>query len=123
MHVTLTAQLVVYALAVARVTRLITADRLFADSRDNFVNWAWKREYGIRLVRNASRFAWEVAREEGAVEPRLAYLVTCSWCASIYVGAAAAPLWYWLGSSPWVLVPAAALALSYVTGFLARFGE
>ena len=53
----------------------------------------------------------------------MAYLIGCPWCASIYVGAVAAPLVYWLGESPGLLVPALALALSHLTGLLAKIGE
>lgn len=100
----------VYALAVARVTRLITADKLTEVPRDRLTDAAWRRRYGGQ---------WAAARADKADEPLPAYLLTCPWCASMYVAAAAAPLaWFW-GSSPWLLVPALALAFSYVTGFLA----
>lgn len=118
------AVLLVFALAVARVTRLINEDVLLDGPRDRLVAWAWARRYGGQLTEEVNpRPFWMLVRSNGAVEPKLAYLVTCPWCASIYVGAVAAPLWYWLGTSPWVLVPAAALAFSYVTGFLAQHGE
>lgn len=130
MRMTLAA-LLVYALAVARVTRLINEDVLLDGPRDRLVSWAWARRYGGHLVNARAEDGsplgqlpmWRAAQANGAVEPKLAYLITCPWCASIYVGAVAAPLWYWLGSSPWLLVPAAALAFSYVTGYLAQHGE
>lgn len=128
---TLTAMFVVYALAVARVTRLINSDVLLDGPRERVVSWAWRRRYGSALTRTRDEDGadlgmqpyWQVVRRLNGIEPKLAYLITCPWCASIYVGAVAAPLWYWLGSSPWLLVPAAALAFSYVTGFLAQHGE
>lgn len=49
-------------------------------------------------------------------ESKLAYLVTCSWCTSIWVAGGVAPLAYHLGESPWVQVPAVALTLSYLSG-------
>lgn len=129
------AVLLVYALAVARVTRLINEDVLLNGPRDRLVSWAWARKYGTGTVGPTSISEpfvgygaqavplWQAARQGGALEPKLAYLITCPWCASIYVWAVAAPLWYWLGGSPWVLVPAAALAFSYIAGFLAQHGE
>lgn len=120
--------LLVYALAVARVTRLINEDVLLDGPRERIVAWIWARRYGGQLVSARAEDGsplgqlpmWQAAKANGAVEPKLAYLVGCPWCASIYVGAVAAPLWFWLGTSPWLLVPAAALAFSYVTGFLAQ---
>jgi hypothetical protein len=122
--VTLAALFVVYALAVARVTRLVGEDVLLDGPRERVVAWAWARKYGTEPSLEATpRPLWMLVRANRGLEPKLAYLITCPWCASIYVGAVAAPLWYWLGSSPWLLVPAAALAFSYVTGFLAQHGE
>jgi hypothetical protein len=124
MRMTSAVVLIVFALAVARVTRLINEDVLLDGPRERVVSWAWARRYGSEPTLEASpRPLWSLVRLNGGVEPKLAYLITCPWCASIYVGAVAAPLWYWLGTNPWVLVPAAALAFSYVTGFLAQHGE
>jgi len=92
---TLTA--IITALAVARVTRLVTTDTLTAPARQ----WAVLK-MGIR--------------SKGA------YLITCDWCTSVWAGAVAAPLAYWYGHSPWYLIPATALAYSYTTGFLAQYG-
>lgn len=125
------AALIVFALAVARVTRLVNEDVLLKGPRERLVAWAWGRRYGRQPVAARSEDGaslgqmpmWQAAKANGAIEPQLAYLITCAWCASIYVGAVAAPLWFWLGTSPWLLVPAVALAFSYVTGFLAQYGE
>lgn len=119
------AALLVYALAVARVTRLINSDVLLTGPRERLIAWAWARRYGRQMsIEERPRPLWQLVRRNGGVEPKLATLIVCPWCASIYVGAVAAPLWFWLGTSPWVLVPAAALAFSYLTGFLAqRHGE
>ena len=106
----LPALIVVYALAVARVTRLIVADKLTEGPRERLADAAWRRRYAD---------FWTHAKADNAPEPLLAYLITCPWCASIYVAAVAAPLAYFWGTSPWLLVPALALAFSYVTGFLA----
>ncbi len=49
-------------------------------------------------------------------ESKLAYLVTCSWCTSIWVAGGVAPLAYYLGGSLWIQIPAIALTLSYLSG-------
>lgn len=88
----------VTALAVARVTRLVTTDYITAPIRQ----WA------VLKLGTASKGA---------------YLITCDWCTSLWIGAAAAPLAYWHGQNWWYLIPAAALAYSHVTGLLAQFGD
>lgn len=130
--------LLVYALAVARVTRLITTDRIFEAPRRWLAVWLWTRtvpDEDVQIIRHANLYwanqPFEVVRrqvageryDDGAERPLTVYLIHCPWCVSIYVGAVAAPLVYFLGSSPWLLVPALALAFSYVTGFFAQIGE
>lgn len=91
----------VYVLAVARVTGLITADEITCTPREWLVNHLPANQVGVALE----------------------YLVTCPWCVSIWVGAATAPLlWLW-GDTPGVLLPALALAASQVTGMLAPLGR
>jgi hypothetical protein len=108
--------LVVYALATARVTRLVTADRLTEAPRERVTSWLWQRA----VRRDAIRARVLGMRPATTEEPLAAYLATCPWCASIWIGAVAAPLiWAW-GEHPWLWVPALALALSEVTGLLAR---
>lgn len=101
----MTLSLVLMMLAVARVTRLITTDVLFDTPRIWFVRHILK------------------PNPEGRVRTALAYLVTCTWCTSIYVGAAGAGAWYAWGGSMAFMVITAALAASYVTGFLASLTE
>lgn len=123
----------VYALAVARVTRLITADRLTEAPRRRIAVRLWgrhisdadvaKRYTGMAAQgHHATARRWMAEeRLDGRAEPPLSvYLLTCPWCASIYVAAVAAPIAYWWGTAPWFLVPALALALSHVTGLLAK---
>jgi len=107
--------LAVYALAVARVTRLITHDRITEAPRRRLVVALWARTLPLSDART------EAGRrlDAGGDPPLGAYLVTCPWCVSTYVGAVAAPLWYYLGERPWLLIPAAVLAFSYACGFLA----
>lgn len=95
---------VVYALAVARLTKLVNSDRVTKAPRDALVK---------RLP-------------EGSI---WAYFVFCPWCVSMWVSAVAAPLTWWFGGletpgvSAWLSVPALALAYSAVTGYLAQFAE
>lgn len=101
----MTLSLVLMTLAVARVTRLITTDVLFDEPR----NWLARRI----LAPNP----------EGVLRGKIAYLIICSWCASVYVGAAGAGAWYaWHGTVAFMVITAA-LAASYVTGFLASMTE
>jgi hypothetical protein len=103
----------VYALAVARVTRLIVADRITQAPRARVETALWNR-YWHKLGLQPG----EISR--GSVDPPLSvYLLGCPWCASIYVSAVAAPLAYFWGTSPWLFVPALALAFSYFTGYAA----
>lgn len=87
-------------LAVARVTRLITTDVLFETPRNAVIVW---------LMKDPGR----------PVRDRVSYLLHCPWCASVYVGAAAAGAWYAWGETICYMAVVLALAASYVTGFLA----
>lgn len=131
--------LVVYALAVARVAVLITEDRITQAPRD-----ALLRRINARVVARCLRGAhreWDDAmdglrmpasseaefrtlckRNTAEHPPYLAYLLTCQWCIGFWLSAVAAPLWYWQGDNPWLLIPAVALAFSYATGKLSQFG-
>lgn len=127
----------VYALAVARVTRLITADRLTEAPRQWLAVrlWApkiypseamarWPHASGTPAeIREGQRALATIRLADGAEPPLSVYLLTCPWCASIYVAAVAAPVAYWWSGEPWFLVPALALAFSYVSGLLAKIGE
>lgn len=90
--------LALYALATARVTGLITQDQLTSAPRV----WATKR----------------LGRRE-----QLIYLLHCPWCVSIYVGAAAAIVWYTVGNHPVPVVLAALLAFSQITGMISNVGR
>lgn len=86
----------IYALAVARITRFITTDVLFKRLRD--------------------RLQWWLATNR---HPQLLYLTGCSWCASVWVAPVVLVTAYYVGRNPAVLIVAASLAASYVTGWLA----
>lgn len=96
-------QLLIYALAVARVTGLIVADSITEPARDALIGWLDDRP---RTIGSA-----------------IATLITCPWCAGMWVSLVAAPLvWFW-GDSPVMLIPALALAFSQFTGATANLGR
>jgi hypothetical protein len=124
------AMILVYALAVARVTRLITSDKITERPRLVFVHWRYRKAHP--WIDNIDKemlspFSQAQLRKENlrlAMEqnppPLLAYMAMCPWCVSIYAGAITAPIvWFW-GTSPWLVVPGLALAFSYLAGFLAQ---
>ena len=79
------------ALATARLTRLVTTDRITKAPRE-----------------------WAVRRLDA--DGLLAYLLVCDWCTSVYTGAGVAA-WLWFGPS-WSVWPLYALAFSYAAGWL-----
>lgn len=115
--------LVVYALAVARITRMVTDDRLFNKPRGAVIVRAWTRAYPVVKSKPAGPerrdLLVSVMTNHATMPPMLAYLIVCPWCVSIWIGALVAPLaWLW-GTRPWFAIPAVALAFSHVSGFLA----
>jgi hypothetical protein len=88
---------VVYLLAFARLVVLLTSDVITARPRDAFVEALKERGHNL-----------------------LAYLFLCPWCLSVWLAIPAAPIIYAYGNSPWLFVPALALALSAAAGALAR---
>lgn len=95
--------LLIYTLAVARVTGLIVADSITEPVRDRLIGW--------------------LDDTPGSAGGWFASLITCPWCAGMWVSLVAAPLvWFW-GDSPVMLIPALALAFSQVTGATANLGR
>lgn len=96
-------QLLIYALAVLRVTGLIVADAITEDLRDKALGWLDDRPQTLGSY--------------------VAILITCFWCTSMWVGAVAAPLiWFW-GDSPVMLVAGMVLAFSQVAGMCSNLGR
>lgn len=87
----------IYLIAFARLTVLLTMDMITARPRDAAVTALKERGHDM-----------------------LAYLLLCPWCVSIWLAIPAAPIIYAYGNSPWLFVPALALALSAAAGALAR---
>lgn len=98
-----TVLLIVYALAVMRVTGLIQADSITEDARDRLLVWLDDRPKTL-----------------GAF---VADLIKCPWCVSIWVGGVAAPLVYFWGDHPVLVIPALMLAFSQVTGMTHNLGR
>lgn len=101
---------VVYLLAVARLTGLLAFDEITRPIRESLVKRlnptkGWHRKIAY-LVGGAS--------DEGD---------GCPWCLSLWIAAAVAPLVWWHGDSAFMIIPAAALALSQVTGMIAGIGR
>jgi hypothetical protein len=95
--------LVIYALAVARVTSLIVTDTIFDTARERLIGWLDDRPATL-----------------GAF---VAGVIECPWCAGMWVSLIASPLvWFW-GDSPVMLIPALALAFSQVTGMISNLGR
>lgn len=95
--------LLIYALAVARVTGLVVADSITEPARDRLRGW--------------------LDDTPGSAGEWFATLITCPWCAGMWVSLAAAPLVWFFGDSPVMLVPALALAFSQITGATANLGR
>lgn len=92
----------VYAAVVMRVTGLVTVDRITQPGR-------------TAVLRRVD--------EDRPMGLLVGYLLTCQWCASIWVAAVVVPVaWMW-GANPWVLGPALVLAASQVTGMTSQLGR
>lgn len=95
--------LIVYALAVSRVTGLLVLDSITEPARDKMIAWLDDRP--------------------ATMGSAIATLITCPWCTGMWVSLVAAPLVWFFGTSPVMLVPAIALAFSQVTGMIASIGR
>lgn len=95
--------LLVYALAVARVTGLITTDTITEPIRDGLISWLDDRP--------------------GSAGAFIAALIQCPWCAGMWVALIASPLVWFFGETPAMLIPAIALAFSQVTGMTNGLGR
>jgi len=90
--------LLIVALAVMRLTRIVTTDVIALPFR----KWV--------LNRSGDLGWWTM-------------LVHCRYCASVWIGAAAAPAYWFYGGSAWVMVPAIALAFSECIVLTAKLDE
>jgi len=104
---------IVDALAIARLTRLVTSDVITEPARERLVCWTYRR-HGDEGEAPAT--GWVDFSGADPDAPKLAKLVTCPWCVSVYLGAAVVVLRRWLPG--WHLI-ARGLAASEVAGLLA----
>lgn len=103
MNLSDTVLFLIYTLAVARVTGLITLDAITDDARGAVIAWLDDRPKTLGSY--------------------LATLIECPWCAGMWVALVASPMvWFW-GDSPVMLIPAVALAFSQVTGMISNLGR
>lgn len=106
---------IVAALCVARLTRLVTEDRITEAPRD----WLVRRSYASNGKR--PKHADDVQGDPNA--PRLAYLATCPNCASMWLAPPVAWSAWTFGDRGWWMVPALALAASTAAGLVAKWQE
>lgn len=137
---------VAYALAVCRVTGLVTADVITEPLRDGLIRRLGSRLLAERTKTLVAAGGWLSPSEQSALpveavrDPStddiidylrqgsrtrwvVAKLLTCAWCCGLWVSAAAAPLAFLYGAKPWLLIPALALAFSQVVGMLSNLGR
>lgn len=108
--------------ATARVTRLVTRDKipLIAAPRDAFVRrwgvWEMSSDERAKLSKT-ERWTAIGGKRTNWLAASLAYLWECDWCASVWVGGGLTALtWYYPQVALWVL---AGLTASYAAGWSA----
>lgn len=82
-------ELVVDAFACYRLTRLVTKDVITAPVRDSFVEATYLvagRSEAVRGELEAAQMTWSEYAEDDRDAPKLATLVVCRWCSSIWLG-------------------------------------
>lgn len=85
--------LVLLLLTTARLTRLVTADKI-------------TERYRAAVIGKINQAGL------------LAYLIVCDWCLSVYVGVAVSSAWWLWGGQTWFELATIALSASYAAGFL-----
>lgn len=112
--------LLVDAVAAYRLTRLVTADDITAPIRDGIVEWSYGRLPDVEVDKPAIDTWTDVAISDPDA-PKLATLVTCRWCAGMWIsfGVVAARR---LAPRAWSPV-ADALVCSAAAALLAGFEE
>lgn len=112
---------VIEALCVYRITRLVVEDYLFQVQREAIIRFAYQRK-GHSTGAHVPPGGWIRQLEDDDAPPHLAYLITCPWCASMYVAAVVAGLGA-IFVTDWgvAITVAAAFAVSAVCGLIATF--
>jgi len=100
-------QFILLALVVGRVTRYITSDTMFEETRDRLVIWL---KDPVQSQNDDGTFKARSKRKQ-VLGGKLGELITCPWCVSIYVSAGTVfvhrliveplpqPVWWWLALS------------------------
>lgn len=102
--------LTLYALAVTRITTLITHDEITKPFR----SWLIARFDPSHRAHRLAVYLLGVPDDD---------TTGCPWCVSIWSGMAFAPFaWFW-PESPWVMIPMLGLAASQVTGMIYTYGR
>jgi hypothetical protein len=111
-------ELAVDLLATHRLTRLATADVLTEPLRERLVCAAYRRQGDTG---SAPATGWADYAEADPEAPKLASLLVCRWCTSIYLGALVVAARR-VAPRPWGYL-ARALAASSAAALLAAFEE
>lgn len=78
---------VVDAVAAYRLTRLVTSDVITAPPRDRFIEGVYVAAGRAEQARDeVGRVGWTEYALHDDEAPKLATLVVCRWCASVWVG-------------------------------------
>jgi hypothetical protein len=78
--------MLVDALAAYRLTRLVTADVITEKLRDAFVREQYARRAGAEVdTASPVGLPWAQFAEHDGNAPKLATLVTCRWCAGMWI--------------------------------------
>lgn len=123
-----TERLVVDAIAVYRLTKLATDDSITQPIRDRIIEAAYATQGRVEHERRAfeehegamREGDWQRIVEEDDEPPKLAALVTCRWCASMWVALGLVAV---VRRARWWPAMSDALAFSAAGALLARFEE
>lgn len=109
---------VVWALAVARVVRLVNLDVVFDPVRV----WVARRAAKAGIIANDARDAWAtVWRRREARWNLLGYYLGCPWCVGLWVAAASAWIPLWHPGNPVARYVGVVLAASWIVGVASRW--
>lgn len=117
--------LVTYALALARLTRLINADTVL-DGPRGWVAGREKRQWSIAHGLQANLDQAQLYEHHRRIARRWStamYFIQCPWCVGLWLTLATAwvPLWY--ADDPVARYAGVALAVSHLIGVCARFAD
>ena len=112
------ARLVVAALAAARLARLVTTDTITGPARELAIRWVYEADGDVdAIAEQPSVGSWaDLARADGEYAPKLAKLLVCDWCATVWTGAVAVLLAK--SRRPALRGVAEVLAVSQIAGML-----